>query len=147
MSNSSLDDLGGFTPVIDEATGKITGYKTKIGGADTVFPFSSEVTAQGYSSSVTETTTLQNAGSNRSSIYTVPKDCKYVIVSMSINATSSSRSKPYSKITSGIGTFLGGGCDWNVWNSILTTMVYKDVKASTQITLNGYGQSTVILIY
>ena len=31
-------DLGGFEPVIDE-TGKITGYKTTVGGADTVFPF------------------------------------------------------------------------------------------------------------
>lgn len=34
-----VDALGGFTPVIDETTGKITGYKTEIGGADTVFPF------------------------------------------------------------------------------------------------------------
>ena len=33
------NNLGGFTPIMDE-TGKITGYKTKIGGADTVFPFS-----------------------------------------------------------------------------------------------------------
>lgn len=32
-------DLGGFEPVIDE-TGRITGYKTTVGGADTVFPFS-----------------------------------------------------------------------------------------------------------
>ena len=32
-----LDKLGGFEPIIDE-TGKITGYKTKV-GADTVFPF------------------------------------------------------------------------------------------------------------
>ena len=31
-------NLGGFTPVIDE-NGKITGYKTTVGGADTVFPF------------------------------------------------------------------------------------------------------------
>ena len=30
--------MGGFTPIID-STGKITGYKTKV-GADTVFPFS-----------------------------------------------------------------------------------------------------------
>lgn len=37
--NSSLTDLGGFKPVIDETTGEITGYKTTIGGADTVFPF------------------------------------------------------------------------------------------------------------
>lgn len=37
--NSLNNSLGGFTPVIDE-TGKITGYKTKV-GADTVFPFSS----------------------------------------------------------------------------------------------------------
>ena len=34
------DNLQGFTPVIDESTGKITGYKTTLGGADTVFPFS-----------------------------------------------------------------------------------------------------------
>ena len=32
--------MGGFTPIID-GTGKITGYKTKV-GADTVFPFSSQ---------------------------------------------------------------------------------------------------------
>ena len=32
-------NLGGFTPIIDD-TGKITGYKTSVGGADTVFPFS-----------------------------------------------------------------------------------------------------------
>ena len=36
VSNSSLK---GFEPILDE-TGKITGYKTEIGGADTVFPFS-----------------------------------------------------------------------------------------------------------
>lgn len=38
--NDKIETLGGFEPVIDE-TGKITGYKTKIGGADTVFPFRS----------------------------------------------------------------------------------------------------------
>lgn len=41
--NQSLNNLGGFTPIIDE-TGKITGYKTSIGGADTVFPFSQSLT-------------------------------------------------------------------------------------------------------
>ncbi len=35
--------LKGFSPVLD-ATGKITGYTTEIGGAGTVFPFSSEIT-------------------------------------------------------------------------------------------------------
>lgn len=30
--------LSGFEPILD-ATGKITGYKTDVGGADTVFPF------------------------------------------------------------------------------------------------------------
>ena len=34
--------MGGFTPVIDENTGEITGYTTTIGGADTVFPFSTD---------------------------------------------------------------------------------------------------------
>lgn len=33
------DKLAGFEPVLD-STGKITGYKTNVGGADTVFPFS-----------------------------------------------------------------------------------------------------------
>lgn len=48
--DSSLTDLGGFKPVIDETTGEITGYKTTIGGADTVFPFSGEqiLTFTGY---------------------------------------------------------------------------------------------------
>lgn len=35
------NNLQGFTPIVDETTGRITGYKTKV-GADTVFPFSSE---------------------------------------------------------------------------------------------------------
>ena len=34
-----MQSIGGFTPVIDENTGEITGYTTTIGGADTVFPF------------------------------------------------------------------------------------------------------------
>lgn len=50
--NNSLSNLGGFTPVIDETTGQITGYTTKIGGADTVFPFSkgemTEFSGNGY---------------------------------------------------------------------------------------------------
>lgn len=39
--NDKIETLGGFTPVIDETTGKMTGYTTTIGGADTVFPFKS----------------------------------------------------------------------------------------------------------
>ena len=35
------NNLGGFTPVIDQDTGKITGYKTTIGGKDMVYPLSS----------------------------------------------------------------------------------------------------------
>lgn len=31
--------LAGFSPILD-STGRITGYKTDVGGADTVFPFS-----------------------------------------------------------------------------------------------------------
>ena len=36
------NNLGGFTPVIDPETGRITGYKTER-GADTIFPFSSVI--------------------------------------------------------------------------------------------------------
>ena len=39
--NELVDELGGFTPIIDETSGEIIGYKTTIGGADTVFPFKS----------------------------------------------------------------------------------------------------------
>lgn len=42
MVNALNNKLGGFEPILD-ATGKITGYKTDIGGADTVFPFSREI--------------------------------------------------------------------------------------------------------
>lgn len=38
--NKLSNDLGGFKPIIDSSTGRITGYKTQA-GADTVFPFSS----------------------------------------------------------------------------------------------------------
>ena len=41
---NNLMSMGGFLPIIDPATGKITGYKTNVGGADTVFPFSGSYT-------------------------------------------------------------------------------------------------------
>lgn len=37
------NNLKGFEPILD-STGKITGYKTALGGADTVFPFSGNYT-------------------------------------------------------------------------------------------------------
>ena len=37
------NNLKGFEPILD-STGKITGYKTSIGGADTVFPFPGDYT-------------------------------------------------------------------------------------------------------
>lgn len=52
--NESLAILGGFAPIIDKATGQITGYKTTIGGADTVFPFK---TAQKVSALLSNTGT------------------------------------------------------------------------------------------
>lgn len=62
--------LGGFQPIVDPSTGKITGYKTDVGGADTVFPFSGNIklkvtqkwrhyfTADGYLSSCTINQTI-----------------------------------------------------------------------------------------
>lgn len=38
-----INNLKGFEPILD-STGKITGYKTALGGADTVFPFSGNYT-------------------------------------------------------------------------------------------------------
>ena len=63
--NESLNELnsnlGGFTPVIDEE-GKITGYTTTIGGADTVFPFSSlcKSVYDGKEGSASNTATIAN---------------------------------------------------------------------------------------
>lgn len=66
--NKNLSNLGGFTPVIDE-TGKITGYKTSVGGADTVFPFSSlgEWSAR-KSSKVGSSITI---GENKHTLFTI----------------------------------------------------------------------------
>lgn len=38
MIDALNNKLAGFEPILNSA-GKITGYKTDIGGADTVFPF------------------------------------------------------------------------------------------------------------
>ena len=51
------DSLGGFKPVIDPASGQITGYQTKV-GADTVFPFSGGKVAMAVHVSDTNTTTF-----------------------------------------------------------------------------------------
>lgn len=39
--NNSLGGVSQF--IVDETTGKISGYKTEIGGADTVFPFKGSI--------------------------------------------------------------------------------------------------------
>lgn len=44
QQNEKLKD---FEPILD-STGKITGYKTSVGGADTVFPFNSDVRYQDW---------------------------------------------------------------------------------------------------
>lgn len=73
--NSSLTDLGGFKPVIDESTGEITGYKTTIGGADTVFPFKS-------GSNEFELVYSKSESSSKplSYTYTVPKGITHVLI-------------------------------------------------------------------
>lgn len=43
MFSELNDNLKGFEPIIDPETGQMTGYKTTIGGADTVFPFKTVV--------------------------------------------------------------------------------------------------------
>lgn len=60
--SDSLQTLGGFTPVIDSTTGEITGYKTTIGGADTVFPFSIYKLASGITDTVSENGTKITIG-------------------------------------------------------------------------------------
>lgn len=65
------DKLKGFEPVIDENTGKITGYKTAVGGADTVFPFS------GFKN-ISKLTMLTASNSNMA--YTIKNKGRYIFV-------------------------------------------------------------------
>lgn len=48
VAKELYNNLKGFEPILD-STGKITGYKTSVGGADTVFPFSAKLTSYGGS--------------------------------------------------------------------------------------------------
>lgn len=98
----------------------------------------------GYSDSVTQDDVLTQYGNYRGSSYTVPEDCKYIIVSLA--SKGDVWKKPYSKITSGTGTYLGGCCDWNYWNGILSNMIYKDVTAGSVINFYQYGQCSILRI-
>lgn len=98
-------DLCGFTPVIDE-TGKITGYKTTVGGADTVFPFSpggvlilsvaywTSLTGCSYSSEYLEQTDWAN--------YKVLKSCKGIAICNGFGITSTGGGGSY-QVSSGKG--------------------------------------------
>ena len=65
------NSLGGFTPIIDEITGEVTGYKTNVGGADTVFPFSQEL-------GLIDGPLVLNSGSNY--LYTFTEDYSKIIL-------------------------------------------------------------------
>lgn len=84
-NKEKITNLGGFTPVIDETTGEITGYKTAIGGADTVFPFSSSVKKYSFTGSVFST-----SGGTKSAeidITSVPNYDSLTLDDMSVGAT------------------------------------------------------------
>lgn len=96
--NSSLTDLGGFKPVIDESTGEITGYKTTIGGADTVFPFKSDIpsyidcTLYTGNNDRSSKTTFNNSSGFIKGITILSKSCQRInINSESGNATLNQR--------------------------------------------------------
>lgn len=96
--NSSLTDLGGFKPVIDESTGEITGYKTTIGGADTVFPFKSDIpsyidcTLYTGNNDKSSKTTFNNSSGFIKGITILSKSCQRMnINSESGNATLNQR--------------------------------------------------------
>ena len=66
------DSLQGFTPVVDETTGEITGYKTKV-GADTVFPFK-----KGFTDNIVMKGCYSNATFDVSSFRSVKVDIKTI---------------------------------------------------------------------
>lgn len=123
--NRSLDTLGGFTPVIDE-TGKITGYKTKIGGADSVFPFSEELIEQ----TVTKTVTYNN--SNEQKVTFTFSNLKEVV---GVKAFSGGKSGAYFYIVpSSTRPFAISGNTVTVW------VVLYEGSASYGITAIGYAK-------
>ena len=63
-------NLKGFEPVLDDS-GKITGYKTDLGGADTVFPFNSSEIVMQYINAVP----YQGTPDTKTFSYTANKDC------------------------------------------------------------------------
>ena len=101
-------NLGGFTPIIDD-TGKITGYKTNVGGADTVFPFKGgEISVASLiigkyaggdsvsthaSTNNTEIFTAKSAESASTGYITVNKDCAVKLFTIATQKGSSASAK------------------------------------------------------
>ncbi len=101
--NSSLESQPDF--VYDEA-GKITGYKTKIGGADTVFPFSGGLNAIITVRSVSSV--YSSAGNKQGDTLL---DTQFTIKNGKVEST---------KVITNVGTSAGGWSIKPVYSSILS---------------------------
>lgn len=136
LKDSVYSSLKGFEPILDE-TGKITGYKTEIGGADTVFPFSSGCNI---------ITTLTH-GQNQALTYTFTDDYESVILATA-NVDDAGNHAPSVKVSSGTISRLAYSYRQNI-SRYLNFAVYKlsnIQKGSTlTVTTGGYlGVSYIV---
>lgn len=106
--NSSLESQPDF--VYDEA-GKITGYKTKIGGADTVFPFSN-----GLNAIITVRSVNTVYSSTGEKYYDTLLDTQFTIKNGKVEST---------KVITNNGASVGG---WSIKPTYSTILSIKDNK-------------------
>lgn len=123
-NKEKITNLGGFTPVIDETTGEITGYKTAIGGADTVFPFSSSVKKYSFTGSASFT----NASSSSTgiNITSVPNYDSLTLDYMSIGIKSCSAISDYGKCS--------------------ITATYNPISGIVTVITNGYSSKVSFFV-
>ncbi len=113
--------MKGFEPIIDPETGQITGYKTTVGGADTVFPFKQAVPyiKSVYTSVYTHSS--WNYCRYESKMVIVPNGCK----SFTINS-------------------VNGGDTLNATNATVSENTFTPKDASKDVTISwemGSGNS------
>lgn len=97
------DSLGNQPQFVYDESGKITGYTTKIGGADSVFPFSGS--GGGSEIEVLTFTTSHNTGANETGVWTATKTISTgldpsKIIHATAKISGSSTATPYANVTS-----------------------------------------------
>ena len=130
-------DLGGFHPIFD-ATGRITGYRTAVGGADTVFPFS-----KGFGGGIAFDILAQIRSANMSGDYAQKQAFSYTFNTPDVD-------KEYSLYLLNIST--AGGADIAGYEITINTMppnavILYNQTVSASNNRGGIGRSVAEMTY